>query len=270
MAHSDRPHEQDLEDQLDWAANAEVCAVSYIRTLAAALEGGDAELGVNPSAWENTMAAVQWAMMEHVHGRARWPPTITLEDVERMRRLHVLGSVALSGGERSPELHPLALRCIESLLDPGCPTDEADRAEQEHMEDQLDWASSAEVYAVGYIRMLADALERGDAELGVDPSAWENTMAAVQWAMMEHVHGRMQGPTSITLEDVKWMHRLHALGSAALSGGERSPELYPLALQCMDSLVGPDWKRISDEFASHARALNHDVHPHTGRDEASQ
>ncbi|WP_437725764.1 hypothetical protein [Sorangium sp. So ce861] len=118
MAHSVRPHEQDLEDQLDWAANAEACAVSYIRNLAAALERGDAELGVDPSAWENTMAAVQWAMLEHVHGRATWPPTITLEDVERMRRLHVLGSVALSGGERSPELYPLALRCMESLVGP--------------------------------------------------------------------------------------------------------------------------------------------------------
>ncbi|WP_437933687.1 hypothetical protein [Sorangium sp. So ce341] len=32
-----------LEDRLDWAANAEVCAVRYIRTLAAALERGDAE-----------------------------------------------------------------------------------------------------------------------------------------------------------------------------------------------------------------------------------
>ncbi|WP_437809612.1 hypothetical protein [Sorangium sp. So ce1078] len=270
MAHADRPHEQDLEDQLDWAANAEVCAVSYIRILVAALERGDAELGVNPSAWENTMAAVQWAMMEHVHGRATWPPTITLEDVERMRRLHVLGSVALSGGERSPELHPLALRCIESLLDPGRSTDEADRADQEHMEDQLDWAANAEVYAVGYVRILADALDRGDAELGVDPSAWENTMTAVQWAMMEHVHGRMQGPTSITFENVERMHRLHALGFAALSGGERSPELYPLALQCMESLVGPDWKRISYEFESHVRVLNHDVHPDTGRDEGSQ
>ncbi|WP_437757311.1 hypothetical protein [Sorangium sp. So ce1389] len=102
MAHADRPHEQDLEDQLDWAANAEACAVGYIRTLAGAIERGDAEPGVDPSAWEDTMAAVQWAMMEHVHGRARWPSPITLEDVERMRRVHVLGSAALSGGERSP------------------------------------------------------------------------------------------------------------------------------------------------------------------------
>ncbi|WP_438008546.1 hypothetical protein WME89_07480 [Sorangium sp. So ce321] len=123
--------------------------------------------------------------------------------------------------------------------------------------DQLDWAADAEVYAVGYIRILADAIARGDAEFQVDPSAWENTMAAVEWAMMEHVHGRLQGPTSITVGDVERMRRLHALGSAALSGGERSPELYALALRCMQSLFGSDWKRIAEETESYVRAIHH-------------
>ncbi|WP_437876625.1 hypothetical protein [Sorangium sp. So ce513] len=125
----------------------------------------------------------------------------------------------------------------------------------EEVEDLLEWASMAELYAVGYIRILADAIERGDADLQVDPSAWENTMAAAAWAMMEHVRGRLHGPTAITVEDIGRMRRLHGLGAAALSSGERSPELYPLALRCMECLFGPDWKRAAREAASYARAL---------------
>lgn len=126
----------------------------------------------------------------------------------------------------------------------------------EDWEDEFDWLVHAELFAVGYIHILTGALERGDAELGVDPSAWENTMAAVEWAMMEHVEGRVQGPTTITVEDVARMRKLHALGSAALSGGERSPELRTLSLQCMESLLGPGWRRMARESERDVRALN--------------
>ncbi|WP_437896423.1 hypothetical protein [Sorangium sp. So ce124] len=134
----------------------------------------------------------------------------------------------------------------------------------EDEEDLLDWASMAELYAVGYIRILADAIERGDADLQVDPVAWENTLTAAEGAMWEHIRGRLHGPTAITVEDVERVRRLRGLGSAALLGGERSPELGPLALRCMESLFGPDWQRAARKAASYARALNQEFHPRSG------
>jgi hypothetical protein len=124
-----------------------------------------------------------------------------------------------------------------------------ERTDVEDLEEELGWAVHAEFFGVGYIYILACAIERGDADVGIHPSAWENTMSAVEWAMMEQVHGRIQGPTSITVEDVERMRRLHTLGSAALSGGERLPELRPLALQCLESVFGPDWERVACEAA---------------------
>ncbi|WP_437590005.1 hypothetical protein [Sorangium sp. So ce1000] len=134
----------------------------------------------------------------------------------------------------------------------------------EEEEDLLEWASMAKLYAVGYIRILADAIERGDADLQVDPVAWENTLVAIEGAMVEHIHGRLHGPTPITVEDVERMRRLRGLGSAALSGGERSPELCPLALQCMECLFGRKWKRAARVAAFYARALNQEFHPRSG------
>ncbi|WP_437897098.1 hypothetical protein [Sorangium sp. So ce124] len=131
----------------------------------------------------------------------------------------------------------------------------------EEEEDLLEWASMAVFYAVGYIRILAEAIERGDADFQVDPAAWDNTLIAVEGAMMEQIRGRLHGPTAITLEDVERMRRLRGLGSAALSGGERSPELCPLALRCMESLCGRDWKSVAREAAFYARALNQEFHP---------
>jgi hypothetical protein len=131
----------------------------------------------------------------------------------------------------------------------------------EEDEDLLDWASWATVYAVGYIRILADAIERGDADLQVHPVAWENTLTAAEGAMAEQIRGRLHGPTPITVEDIERMRRLRGLGSAALSGGERSPELGPLALRSMESLFGPDWKRAARKAAFYARALNQEFHP---------
>src|SRR5689334_9447653 len=82
-------------------------------------------------------------------------------------------------------------------------------------------------------------------------------MNAVELAMMDHVNGRMQGPTAIVVEDVERMRRLHALGAAALSGGERPLELYALGIRCMESLFGSDWKRIAEESESYVRAIHH-------------
>ncbi|WP_437945513.1 hypothetical protein WME98_31990 [Sorangium sp. So ce296] len=126
-------------------------------------------------------------------------------------------------------------------------TDEERTDAEEDLEEELAWTVYAQVFALGYIYLLARALKRCDADLGVDPSAWENTMVAAEWAMMEHVNGRVQGPTTITVADVERMRRLHTMGSAALAGGERPPELYRLSLQCMESLFGSDWERAARE-----------------------
>ncbi|WP_437522117.1 hypothetical protein WME79_30695 [Sorangium sp. So ce726] len=132
----------------------------------------------------------------------------------------------------------------------------------EELEDLLDWATMAMLYAVGYIRILGDAIVRGDADLQVDPVAWENSLIAIEGVMVEHIRGRLHGPTPITVEDVERMRRLRGLGSAALSGGERSPELCPLALRCIECLFGPDWKRAARQAEFYARALNQEFHAH--------
>ncbi|KYF79552.1 hypothetical protein BE20_17575 [Sorangium cellulosum] len=134
----------------------------------------------------------------------------------------------------------------------------------EEEEDLLDWATMTVLYAVGYIRILADAIERGDADLQVDPMAWENTLTAVEGVMAEQMRGHLHGPTPITMEDVERMQRLRSLGFAALSGGERSPEFCPLALRCMETLFGQDWKRASRDAVSCAHALNQEFHPRNG------
>ncbi|KYF51527.1 hypothetical protein BE08_15380 [Sorangium cellulosum] len=122
-----------------------------------------------------------------------------------------------------------------------------ERPDVEEVVDELDWAYHAELFAVGYIHVLTRAIERGDLDLGICPTAWENTMNAVELAMMDHVNGRMQGPTTITVEDVERMRRLHALGAAALSGGERPTELAQLAFACAASLFGANWRRLARE-----------------------
>lgn len=126
-------------------------------------------------------------------------------------------------------------------------TNEERTEAEEDQEEELAWAVYAQVFAVGYIYLLTCALKRGDPDLGVDPSAWENTMSAAEWAMMEHMGGRIQGPTTITVEDVERMRRLHTMGSAALAGEERPPELYQLSIQCMESLFGSDWELAARE-----------------------
>ncbi|XXT21429.1 hypothetical protein WME94_07685 [Sorangium sp. So ce429] len=122
-----------------------------------------------------------------------------------------------------------------------------ERPDLEDRIDELDWAYHAELFAVGYIHILTGAIERGDVNLGICPTAWENTMSAVELAMLDHVNGRMQGPTTITAEDIERMRRLHALGAAALSGGERPPALCQLAFICAESLFGADWRRLAQQ-----------------------
>ncbi|MGK3990463.1 hypothetical protein WME99_45880 [Sorangium sp. So ce136] len=130
-----------------------------------------------------------------------------------------------------------------------------ERPDLENIVEELDWAYHAELFAVGYIHILTGAVERGDLDPGICSTAWENTMNAVELAMMDHVNGRMQGPTTITAEDVERMRRLHALGAAVLSGGERPPELCQLAFICAESLFGAGWRRLAQEAEVTLKAL---------------
>jgi len=61
------------------------------------------------------MAALEWMLTEHVEGRIWREPPYRREDLERVRRVHLLGSEALEGGERAAELGLLAERCASSL-----------------------------------------------------------------------------------------------------------------------------------------------------------
>lgn len=133
----------------------------------------------------------------------------------------------------------------------------------EETSDQLEWLALATMFTVGYSRLLIGAIERGEASLGVDPSAWENALGAAECAMVEQLRGRIQGPTTITEKDIERLRRLRALGVAALSGGERSPELHPLALQCIEAFYGPDWKRYVPETDYAVREFLTAVRPDT-------
>jgi hypothetical protein len=127
--------------------------------------------------------------------------------------------------------------------------------------DELEWVVWAECLGAASIHVLTGAIERGAADLEIDPSAWENTMAALEWAMMEHVHGRVQGPMTITEEDVERVRRIRALGSEALAGGERAAELGPLVRQFLPALAGPGWKGIVHEAERFLRALAQGLPP---------
>jgi hypothetical protein len=73
-------------------------------------------------------------------------------------------------------------------------------------------------------------------------------MAALVWALSEIRDGK--DPLSairVTEDDVGQVRRLHALGSAALAGGERSPELRSLAEHYLALWAGPDWRRSYDK-----------------------
>ena len=100
---------------------------SCLRVLVLSIEQGDDELPIDPQAWENTMAAVEWMLSQHLAGALYTEPRVTQEHLDRARRVHALGSVAISGGERAPELLPLAEACASSLVTgwrdgfAGCP-----------------------------------------------------------------------------------------------------------------------------------------------------
>ncbi|MGK4007556.1 hypothetical protein WMF31_33355 [Sorangium sp. So ce1036] len=133
--------------------------------------------------------------------------------------------------------------------------EEIDESDDEMSEEEevLSWISEADMFVAAYVCTLSTAIARGDADLGVDASAWENTMAAVEWAMMEQVGGRLWTSRPITIDDVDRMRRLHAMGSVALAGGERPSELCQLANQCMEMMFGPGWVWMAMDLARRMR-----------------
>lgn len=89
---------------------------------------------------------------------------------------------------------------------------------------------------------------KGGGDLAIDPSAWDNTMAALEWTAAELAAGRAQVRETITEETVEHVRRLRVLGSEALSGGERSPELLPLTERCLVAMYGQDWTSLMKKF----------------------
>jgi hypothetical protein len=108
--------------------------------------------------------------------------------------------------------------------------------------DAFDWAATAHLEGAHCLYALVVAIERGAPPIPIDRSAWENTMAAVEWAMLERTKGHVEGPERITEDDLGGFRRLHALGSRALDGGGLSPEIHALALRCLPLLVGMPWR----------------------------
>jgi hypothetical protein len=85
-----------------------------LEALAQKLNAGASALVINPFAWENTMAALEWAITRGLADEYLHMPT-TEADLERVRRVHALGSSALAGEAVSPDLLPLARQCLQVL-----------------------------------------------------------------------------------------------------------------------------------------------------------
>ena len=81
-------------------------------------------------------------------------------------------------------------------------------------------------------------------------------MAALEAAVLDHVHGRVQWTHEIvTLQDAERVRQLRVLGAEALSGGPRSPEIGPLANVTLRMLFGPDWKSLMPDIVADALVI---------------
>jgi hypothetical protein len=105
----------DDPDTLDWLAAALGCGVSSLEDIVRWLEGGPRSASLDPSAWDNTMAALVWAItLGLTSDRVSGIPG-TEEDLQRLQRVHALGIEALSGRERSPDLLLLARQWLRVM-----------------------------------------------------------------------------------------------------------------------------------------------------------
>lgn len=128
--------------------------------------------------------------------------------------------------------------------------------------DRLEWLSATITCGSWYVHGLAAAIEHGDADLPIGPSAWENAMAALEWAVAEHLRGRVQWTKEIiTPDDAERVRSLRALGAEAISGGPRSTDIGPLAQVCLGMLYGPDWKSVMPDAEAAAQMILHGYPP---------
>lgn len=116
-------------------------------------------------------------------------------------------------------------------------------------ERTLEWLLMAHDVGCAYLAILYQALAHG-APIGIEPSAWENTLTAVEWAVTEARAERVQWTKrDLTEEDVERVRTLRQLGVTALTRGERSPALVALTEACLEMLAGPKWRSGVAEMA---------------------
>jgi hypothetical protein len=106
------------------------------------------------------------------------------------------------------------------------------------MDEFVDWFGFALLAGPAHLETLVQGLERDALDLGIDPSAWDNGMAALEWAVMQGLTNERVTGMPATEEDLQRIRRVHALGSSALGGEDRSQELLSLARQCLHMLQG--------------------------------
>lgn len=129
-------------------------------------------------------------------------------------------------------------------------------------DELLEWAVDAQLNGILCLRALVLSIERGDAKLPIDPDAWDNTMAALEWMLSQHLAGeidRAQQP--YTQEDLDCVRRVHALGTQALSAGKRDPALGPLADRCLSSMAFGWRKQSSNAPVRYPPAEDDDLEP---------
>ena len=62
----------------------------------------------------------------------------------------------------------------------------------EYIDDPiLEWGFEATMRGAFCLRVLVQSIEQGTDELPIDPHAWENTMAAVEWMISQHLAGAL-------------------------------------------------------------------------------
>jgi len=99
----------------------------------------------------------------------------------------------------------------------------------------LDWVISAVTSGHDLLAAIVHELERDASDLAIDPSAWDNTMVALEWAVTQGLR-RESLAIRATAEDLQRIRRVRALASSVLAGEDRSPDLLPLARQCLEML----------------------------------
>lgn len=246
-----------------WLAYAYGYGMGRLYVMHDELERG-ADLTIDPVAWENTMAALVWMAGQWSARSTRYDHPITDQHCEMLRRVAALGREALAGGPRSPELVPLIEKCLVTFYGPDwaipdwpstlerltrtatSPQKASAAPDRGAEDDDLDfgfWLVASVTAGIERIEQMVQALERGAPDLGIDPAAWENCLAALTWAVELSLGSDRVGGLPTTEEDLHRVRRVRALGSEALSGNAPSPELLPFARACLQVLAhGPSMR----------------------------